>query len=423
MTALRLTISLLRIPRLFLSLVLGPLFIGLIIVVFQLTMLMVHVGTNSINSEYMQDRQTFKQMRHPGRLFLFGDWGPLDEPKICRWETDTPPPGCEIGHFDLVLRNNYPQTFPVNDYKQLFENTTRKIHVCRNCLSEVVVDTNTSIPSLHLRTLAAGIIPFMLKDQNSRRNDLLKRLYEENERLDSLVGSIYLYLPNLQRPIRQSAAKNDLMILMNVAVLIVIALWLSLRSHRKVLDYFARNGALLPLVAAHGKSSFYSALWFITLLRVSLFLGTAIPTTVYIFYDSFNNPDLETSISISPSEICLWILGLLVSLSFLTILGSISELKHRRPLIGFAFRYIPLVFCLVGGLVSLSCLAFSSPILSWVSLTLAALPITGILPLIMSPILNFSHAVLAWHIILSFAALLIVCRLNSQWFAAHLEEL
>lgn len=208
-----------------------------------------------------------------------------------------------------------------------------------------------------------------------------------------------------------------------MALLVVVGLWLALRSHRKVLDYFARNGALLPMVSACGKSSFYSALWLITLLRVGAFLLTAVPLSIAFFVNHFRDEQLENLMGPQGLEFVLWILALTASLSLAAVTASIAELKHRQHLLNILLKYVPTALAFLGAAFWGLSLLLEGAFIQFVRDTIATLPVIGMVPIILAPVFKPHLNVLALHTIIAAGVIVLVLKSNARWFAAHLEEL
>jgi len=233
---------------------------------------------------------------------------------------------------------------------------------------------------------------------------------------------VFLHPPGTAHAVNVTEASKVMVLVINTATLAIITLWLSLKGHRKVLDYFARNGALLPLVAACGKSTFYRSLWLITMLRVTFFLLAVLPSTFILFARSIPNETLTMFIG-DPDNFVLWLLALLASLSSLAIIASIAELKHRHSMVSFLYRYTPIFLALAGSIIWAYCIFTAGETSARVQQVITSLPIVGVSPVIISPLLPLSSTVMAAHCALSGALVLLMMHLNSRWFAAHLEEI
>lgn len=109
--------------------------------------------------------------------------------------------------------------------------------------------------------------------------------------------------------------------------------------------------------------------------------------------------------------------------SLAATIASISELRNRYSPLSFIYKYIPLVFCAIGAMVWGITLLESSPEAVSLRDTIAALPLVGMVPVLLAPIFVPSDNVLVLQSILSVAALVFAVRANTRWFGAHLEEL
>jgi len=208
-----------------------------------------------------------------------------------------------------------------------------------------------------------------------------------------------------------------------MASLVIISLWLALKAHRKVLDYFARNGALLPMVAATGKGVFYAAIWILTLTRVAAFVCAAVPITFFGLTGLLSDRQLDQMIKINSPEFVLWVLALLASLSLATLIASIADLKHRHQFFSIGYRYVPLFFCLAGGFVWTGSFLFDGPFFGYFRALLSALPIVGAASILVAPVMQPQLSVLVVHLLLTSVLLVVALKRNARWFAAHLEEL
>ena len=426
MKAFRLAFALMRIPRLFLSLLMGPLFIGLIIVSLQVFMLSAYTRQVTRSSENFRS-ETRREASGSGiRYVLYGKIDALPPLKVCRWNSeDSPPPHCLVDDYDVMLRVDDPASFDSSDYEKLFAGATKALHLCRECAnaSSVVINVRDGSIETHIRSVFAILVVLLAKESDRRLSDLVAQVWEHREMVGNLLGTKIIHLPGTPKSVIESTMGNDIVVIMNVVILVVLALWLALRSHRKVLDYFAQNGALLPLVAANGKKSFYSAIWLITMSRVLLFLGTSVPITCIFIADMMKTEGVGTSLELSLPQFLIWLLGLIISLAVLTLLGSIAELKHRRPMHYLVFKYVPLLISILGGSIWVISLAFPGEMLSYARSMIAVIPISGLFPLILSPLFLFNENIIAWHIIIATLIIVILMYTNARWFAAHLEEL
>ena len=421
MNPILLAFSLIRVPRLFVSLLLWPLIVGLSIAILQAISSSLYFGVVNETSEQATERNISET---PGdkwlRLQLFNSSTPLEKIDLCVW-TDNH--RCEIKEHDVVVRTENPELFDAGDYLKFFQGSTRTLHVCKDCSAEIVISSKAGETRSDIHSLN-GLGILMLTDSSSSA-EAGKHFIEARktwEHFRDISGTVYLQPDGLEEPINMTQATKIMLLIMNTALITVICLWLSLRGHRKVLDYFSSNGALLPLVAACGKNSFYTALWIITILRVGLFLIASLPATILVYSKAVPEETLNVFIRSTPDFI-LWLFALISSLCCLALVSSIAELKQRHSLLSLLYRYIPLLLCLIGSVVWFYGMFSSSPYSKSVQTLIGCLPIIGISPVLTSPLFNLNSTVVAIHSLLAAGLAIVLLRINSKWFAAHLEEI
>jgi hypothetical protein len=87
-----------------------------------------------------------------------------------------------------------------------------------------------------------ALVQLSLLNGNTQRQRIT--IAREHEGLLDNLGEQILYINGLRKPI----AIDDLGLLfafiINVSFLVIVTVWLGLRAHRKVLDYFARSAVL-----------------------------------------------------------------------------------------------------------------------------------------------------------------------------------
>lgn len=421
MNAILLAFSLIRVPRLFVSLLLWPLIIGLSIAILQALSSSVYFGVVTETSQQAAERIDSDSAGDKWlRLQLFDSTANLGKLEVCVWADKHQ---CKIKAHDVVIRTNEPKKFKYHDYIKLFEGSTRTLHICENCSSEVVItikpgDNRSDIHSL------PGLGILMLTDSTSsvQAGKHFVEARKTWEHLRDISGTVYLHPDGLDEPINMTQATKTMLLIMNTALITVIALWLSLKGHRKVLDYFSSNGALLPLVAACGKNTFYTALWIITILRVSLFLFASLPATIFVYSQAVPAETLKVFVRSAPDFI-LWLAALISSLCCLALVASIAELKQRHSWVSLLYRYVPLALCMIGSIAWFYAIFSSSPYTKEIQIVISSLPIIGISPILTSPLFNLNSTVVAAHSLLATCLVIILLRVNSRWFAAHLEEI
>ena len=428
MKPISLAFSLIRVPRLFVTLLLWPLLLGVVIGVGQMAFSSIYLQLADESSTEFGERldgssESIEWMRES----IHKSEESLDTIRVCRWEmvngVEQAPAGCVQKPLDVVIRTPEPSLFETADYEKYFLGAAPRIHICVGCNGLLVISQQEGeLVSDAYSLTALGVM--MVADATKARE--VNRHYVEAkadfEKIDNLVGSIFLHPPGLGHPINISKTSKTMILVLNTSFLILITLWLSLIGHRKVLQYFARNDALLPLVAACGKSEFYNAIWVITMFRVGAFLLASLPTTYFIYTRGVPEEILDLYVR-NGVEFLLWLGAIITSLSSLTIIASIAELKHRHSLVSFAYKYIPAILCLLGA--GLWAVAIFRPEASWklVQGTISSLPMLGLCPIIVGPIVRIEPIYLALHCCLASVLVVVTLRLNSRWFAAHLEEI
>jgi hypothetical protein len=213
------------------------------------------------------------------------------------------------------------------------------------------------------------------------------------------------------------------MLVVNFALIVIITLWLAIKAHRKVLDYFVRNGALLPMVAACSKRSFYGALWILTVSRVLAFLAAAVPMTVVVFLDLLGKEDLKRFFQGDIWALMLWGVTLVLSMSLATVIASIAELRQRHEILSFLYKYLPIFVSLLGGVIWVATFIFEGNAPSIIRQFLTACPIIGMVPVLIAPLFSPYAWLLVVNMVLTAALLAVTLNFNARWFAAHLEEL
>ena len=432
MNAFRLARSLICIPRLFVTLFLFPLLLSIVFVYFQLLALGLVLKASNKDPGAIEKRLARDEQQHVMRTLLFGSTDPLQKLQVCRWEVrrsasgeelEYPPESnCSPDRLDVAIRTAHPQSFDVEPYIEIFEGKVERLHVCQTCRPDVVIDADSEKTSSHIHSLQ-GLLITSLAFINSEVNQQYLNAALRFETIKGSLGTRLFYVPGFREPVVVSGLEPIMALIANLALLIVITLWLALKAHRKVLDYFARNGALLPMVAATGKRSFYGAIWILTLLRVAAFLLASVPMTLYCFHQVVREKHLERLLGDGPVIFGLWIVALISALAFAAILASIADLKHRHNLTSFIYRYLPLGVCVVGGLAWLLSMLFHSQVSIWFRHILSSTPAFGIVPVLVAPVFKPNYSIIIVHTVLTLALVALLLRQNARWFSAHLEEL
>ncbi len=323
---------------------------------------------------------------------------------------------------DVAVQTGDPAGFDVSDYAELFNGNFERLHVCRRCHPDTVVvaheeerGTNSySIWSIALLSITGETVGFRERYVNS---------LEKRERSNQLLGSRRFHSSGLRHPVSLEEIQVAVAVVLNVTSLVIMGLWLALKAHRKVLDYFAKNGALLPLVAASGKGTFYLSIWILTLLRVGLFFIASIPLCYFLFTETLRD---DTALNLFSGDIypaLWWLPAMFASFSLATIVASIADLKERHTLLSSLYRYVPLVFCSLGALSWALSFLLRNESAGLFREILTALPVVGLAPVLVAPMIVPRLWTLIVHTILSTAVIIMLLKRNAKWFAAHLEEL
>lgn len=424
MNPLVLALSFVRVPRLFAYLILWPLVIGMFMIVVQLSFTTLFTKVSTETSTELETELKAEKEHDAIRYFLYGSHESLPPPKVCRWGQDLKPNSdCSIEAVDLTVLTEKPTEFDPAELVSFFEGNLRQIHVCESCDSELQLDLRGEEPKIYIKGLF-GFLVFMSSDRaftQSLRQYRVQAL-EEREKVESFQGLPFIVSPGLSRPLALRGNEGVAALVLNVASLIVVTLWLMLRAHRRVLDYFARSGSLLPLVAACGKRTFYLSLWMVTIIRVFCFLLAAVPATIFFFTHSVDDSTIELLKQDIPMLV-LWCIGVLVSMAALTIIGSIADLKHRHSWTSFLYKYVPLTACLLGSVCWFAALFFDSPAVRAIQVGISVLPVVGMCPIVLTPLVALDSRIVVAHTLLAALLLVLLLHLNARWFAAHLEEL
>lgn len=431
MKPLLLAFSLIRVPRLFCTLLLWPLVIGVFVAITQVVFssLFLHVMEESPDDYAARVEGTDVGVTWLQEELYQSDQ-PLGPPLICRWivgsNGDEYPPTreCAIDPLDVTVEVENPETFDAAPHAEFFNGATRRIHLCRSCGKDVRIRTINGEIQAHVFSLKAlGVLALADVNADKGVNPHYIEARRQVEKYHDLTGTIFLHPPGFDRPVNISKTSKTMVMVVNTAFIVLITLWLSLVGHRKVLQYFARNDALLPLVAACGKETFYSALWIITLIRVGFFLLASVPTAYISYRVAVPDELLNVFLGEQNGEFLLWVTGIVSSLSAFTIIASIAELKHRHSLLSFAYKYLPMLLCLAGTALWTVSVFSSGSGWWWVQHVIASLPLVGLSPMILAPIFRMSPTIIALHAMFASVLVVVCLRFNSRWFAAHLEEI
>jgi hypothetical protein len=435
---LRVAVALMRVPRLFASLFLFPLLVSFILVIAQAT---VTASLLNVVDTYDSPSNRVKMQNREGefvRAKLLGSSGHLPPITVCRWETPSrdaalapaalaeqppsSPSGCSLGRYDVVLRVDNPANFDATPYRDRLTGKFLKLHLCRSCRSDIIITPTTNPVKAHLFSVWGLILLSIAR--RSEQAELIASMPDADPLSSGAkLGKEILNLPGLYAPTPLSEINATIIGILNIASLIIIGAWLAMKSHRKVLDYFAASGSLLPLVAASGRSVFYGSLWVLTGARVACFLMSSVPFSYSVFTSMGTKHTKTFAFGGDGAAFGLWLIAMTAMFSLAGTIASISELRTKYSPLSFVYRYIPFFLCVVGGSVWGMTLLFDSSSAVTTRDLIAAFPLVGIVPVLLAPIFVPSDNVLVVQSILSVTALVFAIRANTKWFGAHLEEL
>jgi len=429
MKTILLAFSLIRIPRLFVSLLLWPMVIGVGVAVVQAITSSAYMGLVEETPSQFQNRiETESPETAWLRSQLFGSSEELSKVQVCRWKTselgEIPPnDSCKIKDNDVAIIVENPSSFETLSYESHFQGSTRTLHVCKSCSSSVVINTtNGDVRSDIFGFSGLALMALTDTTSNTKTSKHYVEAKKTIEEIKDISGTLFLHPAGTKEPINVSQTTKTMLLILNTSLMTLIALWLSLKGHKKVLDYFSKNGALLPLVAACGKNSFYSALWIITLMRVFFFIIAALPSTILVYSKAVPQETLDIFIRSTPDFI-MWLSALIASLSSLAIIASVAELKQRHSWVSFLYKYVPVSLCFIGTVIWFVSIFTPGSTSNVIQTLISCTPIIGISPILLSPIFNINSTIVMIHSLLASTTIILLLRHNSRWFAAHLEEL
>ncbi|NDC37205.1 MAG: hypothetical protein EBZ48_04040 [Proteobacteria bacterium] len=433
MKSLRLALSFLLVPRLFASLILFPLLLSLLLVagqIFVTTALLKSLSTDLTSAEHPASET--KQSSFV-RMVLFGDSAPRPQIQTCRWVkrylegerfAEVPPSKeCAPDRLDVALHVRSPAAFVATQYEEILNGSFERIHICeRDCTPYVVIFPEETPIRTKVYSLWTWALLYEARIATTTRKDFVDKL-NEIKLAQSLIGNQFLFLEGMRGAVSLKNLMYSAVIVLNLAMLVIVALWLALKAHRRVLDYFSRSGALLPLVAATGNGTFYAALWLLTLIRVAAFLGAAAPLTIIEIAGAIPDDAGPLLGGIDLPEFLLWLIALSVSFGFATLIASIADLKHRHALFSFLYKFIPLLISGIGAAVWGFSFLIHGSTGEALRDTIASLPLVGMAPILVAPILKPKLTIFVINTLLTMILLAAAARLNARWFAAHLEEI
>lgn len=429
--ALYLAVSLARIPRLFAHLLLWPLLISLCLVYAQIIVTGAFLGAVRDGSgENTDDASPPEYQQQALRYVLYGSKEPLPEYKVCRWAAtasgkEVPPnKDCMPSRLDAAIKASDPANFNFASFQSNLNlnGSIERLHICRSCRPDLVFDASGPKVETHIYSIWGAALLALLE----MHQDIIKTYSEASiakKKVSGLIGEIFLHAKGFRGAVNTRQISVTAAILMNIAMLIILSLWLAIRAHRKILDYFSKSGALLPLAASMGKGSFYGAVWFLTFFRVAAFLLASVPLTIQALRSFLDQGDFDGFFKGDASAVSIWVLGILISFFLAAMLSSIAELKSRHGVLSLLYRYLPLLVCGLGSLLWAISFLQETSAAGTFRAVITGLPLVGMGPLLVSPIFPPPYEAIAANTLLTLLFALWIIRNNAKWFAAHLEEL
>lgn len=430
MSSVKLALSFIRIPRLFVSLLLFPLVLGLLLTVVQLYVTGIMIQATKDNPGTMETRFAQEEEYNIVRDFLFGSGERIENLEVCRWEELTledgtvverpPNEACMPDRLDAAVHVENPASFDASEFVKLFTGNLERLHICKyECQPDIVI---TPFESTRISSVFGLAVLNLSRLNTSMKRDILSLAKTRSTFLD-MLGEKSIETAGFREPVVLNGLIHRLSLVLSIVCLVLVALWLALKAHRKVLDYFARSGALLPMVAAIGKRDFYLAIWFLTGLRVAAFLCAAVPLMIYTLLSFEQGSAVANLFGNDLNRFLVWLIALSASLMLATVVASIADLKHRHVVFAFVYKYLPLILSFVGVIFWAVSFLMPDAVGGVMRPGIASLPIVGLGPILIAPIFEPSFDVLVAHALLSALVCLVLLRSNSRWFAAHLENL
>jgi hypothetical protein len=431
--SLRLTLCFLRIPRLLATLLLAPVATTVLIVILQLFVSVLFLQAPISRSTFSSKTSNPVQLsaeEQPSwfREILIGDPSFAKNLKTCTWSANpetkelTPPsPDCRLERFDVVVTPEVVNQHGIAAYEELFRGLFRAIHICDGCGTDIIIWRSGT----EIRTHFQSFLGLALFQEVHLRGGIKKRFDEvqvAKEDLKKKIGERYFDLTGFREPTRLSSFQAKLIIILNIALGIVTALWLALKAHRRVLDYLSHSGVLLPLVAAVGKSTFYSSVWLLTLIRVGAFVLATIPIGLIVFLDIVSDVAAFPFYG-RPLAFAGWSCAVIASFSLAALIASVAELKHHHDLFNIHYKLGPLLASSFGGLLWMSTFLIEFPGAQTIRSIIGTIPIVGIAPILLAPAFEPYWYVLGVNTLGTIAIIILVARYNARWFGAHLDDI
>ena len=416
-----------RDPRLFRQLLLWPLFVGVFLASGQILISAAYLHLLEETPEQFKERvETRDSTVDWVQGLIYGKATLPEVPEVCRWtsvngEEVAPSASCKTEEFDVVLRAPTPD-FDITPFIKYFSGATKRLHICDTCKSDIVLDFPDGVTTSHVFSLkAVGVFVIAQENRNSDVNAFFMQAKLKAQQLEDLTGTVLLQARGMDNAMDMTHATAVMVFVINTCMMIVASLWLTLNGYRKVLRCFAENNALLPLVSVCGKWEFYLSIWIITLARVSLFLFVSIPMA-FIAYRAAVPEETRQLFMPNRTVFFAWLFAVSSSLALVTVVASLSELLRRHSFFSVVYRYVPLFLVVSGTLLWAYSMVTGNPALLNFQKGMIFVPIIGLSPVILTPIISQPVIALLTHGVFACCLVWVLLRRHATWFAAHLEE-
>lgn len=417
----RLALSLLLIPRLAARLILLPILIALLALALQLWLV-------NLAPKNVVPVQRIGEV-NLARELVYQSSAPRAEIVICKWISKDQgiefPPGraCLVGPRDVSfigidIENGDNRKFADPAFIERLNGNFDKIHFCKSdCANGAGITVSGDFNNPEVRVEGFSNL-LLLSDSISARTDTIHQAF-------TLAGRKLLNLPGLDSPIVLTGLERQIARLLSLVMLIICCVWLSLRAHRRVLEYFASGGSLLPLAASVGPKKLYSALWVISGIRLFAFFAVTAPMIVALVVSGMmpiaglNHTPGSPYANVGLGAV--WFGAVTASLVLTTLCASIADLK-RRFVTAVMWRILPLAAVGFGAMVWLLTLAEATSSGVVLRNFIVATPLIGLAPLVASSIIQPPSYLIGIHAVLATLSALWVARRNARWFGSNLEE-
>ena len=161
MRPLILAFSFIRVPKLFVSLLFWPMVMGVFLALLQAIVSSAYMGLVSETPKQFEQRIHSESSEHRWlRSLLYGTGAALPPIQVCRWHTENgleqpPAENCTLEANDVVVRSDNPSTYDIQTFAEFFNGTTYRIHVCRTCRTNIVIEDGPDGRTSDVRGLRA----------------------------------------------------------------------------------------------------------------------------------------------------------------------------------------------------------------------------------------------------------------------------